>query len=406
MINNQLAEWIERIRVKFVLDGYTCFDTITAYEKNDWNKTSYRFITEWLPPGHTTRKEDESNPAGTAVVELDAKTGRLNSAVFVDGQAPEHGLSFFSGNKEEIIRFVEQETGWTYGHQFIDAASANHDFEFQTAYKGIPLSPEGYIHVSLDDQKKLTFFSVSGLVPDKVEESSFRLDTASVERLAKERFLFLEYPVTKEEKWLPLFMIDDVFVDNETGQVIEDKPDILTWKTAKNQKVKRKLVQMAPADIDPEKMFQFPPHPDTKPITKKAQAKIREAGTEFLQTYASRESGEWAIVDVQRANYMIKARLVNTKDNTVIPRMFNLFIDPDSYKVVNYVDQGSWITDMKRDFQRAEPPVLSKEEAFEKIKPYIIITPVYVYNGDTYRLQGKLDAPVAVHAVTGDIIHP
>ena len=405
-MNNQLAEWIEMIQVKFGLDGYTCFDTSTAYEKNDWNRTNYRFTTEWLPPGHTGREEDESNPKGTAVVELDAKTGRLNSAIFVGGEAPNHGLCFLTGNKEEIIRFVEQETGWTYGHQFIDADATQHDFEFQTAYNGTPLSPEGYINVSLDDQKKLTFFSVYGLVPDKVEEAEFHLHAASVEELAKKRFLFVEYPVMKEEKWLPLFMIDDVFVDNETAQAIEEKPDVLTWKTAKNQKVKRKLVQMAPADIEAEEMFEFPSHPDTKPITKKAQAKIREAGTEFLQTYAPRESGEWAMLDVQRTNNMIKATLANTKDSTVIPRMFNLFIDPDSYKVVNYVDKGSWITDMQRDFQRAEPPVLSKEEAFEKIKPHITITPMYVYNGDTYRLQGKLDAHVAVHAVTGEIIHP
>lgn len=405
-MNNQLAEWIEMIQVKFGLDGYTCFDTSTAYEKNDWNRTNYRFTTEWLPPGHAGREEDESNPKGTAVVELDAKTGRLNSAIFVGGEAPKHGLCFLSGNKEEVIRFVEQETGWTYGHQFIDADATQHDFEFRTAYNGTPLSPEGYINVSLDDQKKLTFFSVYGLVPDKVEEAEFRLHTASVQELSKERFLFVEYPVTKEEKWLPLFMIDDVFVDNETRQAIEEKPDVLTWKTAKNQKVKRKLVQMAPADIEAEKMFEFPPHPDTKPITKKAQMKIREASTEFLQTYAPRESGEWAMLDVHRTNNMIKATLANTKDSTVIPRMFNLFIDPDSYKVVNYVDKGSWITDMQRDFQRAEPPVLSKQEAFEKIKPYITITPMYVYNGDTYRLQGKLDALVAVHAVTGDIIHP
>ncbi|WP_046174262.1 hypothetical protein [Domibacillus indicus] len=404
MISGQLQQWTDIIQGKFGLGEYICFETITTYEKNDWNETDYRFTTEWLPPGAAGRSEDESNPKGTAVIELNARTGGLNSVIFVGGKAPKHGMTFLTGEKEEVIRWVEQETGWTYGNQFIDAGPGDHTFSFQTAYKGIPVSPEGFIAVSLDEQKKLTFFSVYGRVPEQAEEPAFHLTAKTVEPLAKERLVFVEYPSAEEKKWLPLFMIDDVWVDHHTGEVIEEKREILTWKTAKNKKIKRKLVQMAPTDIEPDRLFQFPPHPDTKPITKKAYAKIREACTEFLQTYVPKESGDWALSGVKRANGMIEARLTNTRDISVVPRMWKLVLDKDSYQLANYQD-SSWMIEPYEEFEKAARPVLSKEEAFEKLKPYVKVTPAYVFDGTAYQLRGKLDSHTAVHAVTGELIH-
>ncbi|OES46656.1 hypothetical protein [Domibacillus iocasae] len=404
MTNDQLKQWTDMIEVKFGLSGYTCFETMTAYEKNDWNETDYRFTTEWLPPGVHEREEDESNPKGTAVIELDAKTGRLNSAIFVGGEAPRHGLCFLKGEKEEVIRFVEQETGWTYGDQFIDAKPLGHNFSFQTAYKGIPVSPEGFIHVSLDEQKKLTFFSKQGPAPGRAEESGFQLTIDSIELLAEKRLVFVEYPSKEEEKWLPFFMIDDVLVDNQTGSAVEERQEILTWKTAKNKKVKRKLIQMAPADIEPDRLFEFPPHPDTKPITKKGYAKIREASTEFLQTYVPKESGEWSLSNIKRTNGVIEARLTNIKDVSVVPRIWQLLIDKDTYEIMNYHDRSPMLEQFA-DYEQAPKPVLSKKEAFKKIKPFLSVKPVYAYDGNTYRLSGKLDSNAAVHAVTGEIVH-
>lgn len=403
MRHEQLKEWTEMVRTKFGLEDFTCFESMTTYAKNDWNETDYRFTTEWLPPGHTGRQEDESNPHGTAVIELNAKTGRLNSVIFVGGLAPKRGLSFLTGDKEEVIRWVEQETGWTYGNEFIDAQRTDHEFSFQTAFGGIPVSPEGFIQLSMDEQKKLVFFSVHGQVPEQAEESVLQLSTDSIEPLVKERLVLVEYPAKEEEKWLPLFMIDDVLVDNETGKTIEDMQEILTWKTAKNKKVKRKLVQLAAADIDENRLFEFPPHPDTRPITKKGYAKVREASTEFLQTYVPKESGEWTLSNVLRSNGVIEARLTNTKDISVVPRMWKLLLDPDSYNVISYQD-SSWMTAPYEEFEKAEAPLLSQSDAFEKIKPHIEINPVYVWDGTTYRLTGKVDSSVAVHAATGELV--
>lgn len=49
-------------------------------------------------------------------------------------------------------------------------------------------------------------------------------------------------------------------------------------------------------------------------------------------------------------------------------------------------------------------PTIGKDEAFEKIRPHLTLTPVYVYDAEQkqYVLCGKLDCPYAVHAATGE----
>ncbi|OLN22194.1 hypothetical protein BTO30_10615 [Domibacillus antri] len=401
--HDQLTVWTEMIQEKFGLAGYTCFETVTSYEKNEWNETDYRFTTEWLPPGYTSRKEDESNPKGTAVIEIDVKTGRLNSIIFVGRKAPENGFAFSNGSKEEVIRWVEQETGWTYGDQFIDFKS-DHTFSFKTAYKGTPVVPEGFIDVSLDGEKRLIFFTVHGLVPEQAIEADFQLTMESIEPLAKDRLVFVEYPSAEEEKWLPVYMMDEQLIDNETAKPVQEDRDLLTWKTMKNKKVKRKLVQMAPDELDENLIFDFPPHPDTKPITKKGCKKIREASIEFLQSYVPKESGEWSLSHVKRSRGLIEARLTNIKDVSVVPRTWKLLLHKDSYEVISYID-SSWMLDQAAEYEQAEKPVLLKEEAFEKIKPHLELKPVYVYDGQTYRLYGQIDSKAAVHAASGEILH-
>ena len=47
-----------------------------------------------------------------------------------------------------------------------------------------------------------------------------------------------------------------------------------------------------------------------------------------------------------------------------------------------------------------------KDEAFQYIRPYIELTPVYVYNAERkeYILCGKLDSQYGVNAVHGEIV--
>ncbi len=399
----QLQQWTNMIKDKFGLGEYTRYSAVTGYEKNDWNKTDYRFTTEWLPPGIAERTEADLNPKGTAIVELDAKTGRLKNAVFVGGKAPVRGLSFLTGDKPEIIQWIEQETGWAYGEQFIDADSKEHSFSFQLAYKGTPVFPEGRIHVSVDDQKKLIFFSVYGHVPEQVEEADFQLTLESIEPIARERLEFVEIPFEKTKKWIPAYIIDEQFINNKTGKPLQENQEILKWTTAKNKKIKRKLVHLAPDELEENQLFDFPEHPDTKAITKKGYKKIREASLDFLQSYAPKESGEWALSHIKRSSGVIEARLTNIKDTSAVPRTWKLLLDKESYEVISYQD-NSWMLGQFDEYEKAVKPVLSKSEAFEKIRPHLELKPVYVYDGEFCRLHGQFVSKAAVHAASGETI--
>lgn len=402
-MNEQIQQWIDMVQEKFGLASFTRSTTTTVYEKNELNETDYTLTMEWLPPGFEDRKEEDLNPEGTGVIEIDVKTGRLKTAVFSGGKAPQRGLSFLTGDKEEIVRWVEQETGWVYGEQFIDAESA-HTFSFRAAYKGTPLSPEGAIHVSLDDEKKLTFYSAQVFEPRPVQEEPFTLTLENVKTSAFNRLIFCEVPSKEEEKWLPVYMIDEEFISNATGEPIRENNEVLEWKTKKNMNVKRKLIQFAPALIDEETLFHYPPHPDTKPITKKARRKVIENSIKFLQSYSPRESGQWVMADMKRKNGMIEAGLMNQKDVTVIPRTWKLFFNKDSYEVIHYQD-NKWMHDQFAEYEKAEKVSVSKKEAFKKIKLYLELNPVYVYDGETYRLCGQIDCRSAVHAASGEVIH-
>ncbi|MGG3449832.1 hypothetical protein [Domibacillus aminovorans] len=402
-MNEQIQQWIDMVQDKFGLGLFTRYTTTTGYEKNDLNETDYTLTMEWLPPGFEDRTEEDLNPEGTAVIEIDVKTGRLKTAIFSGGKAPQRGLSFLTGDKDEIVRWIEQETGWTYGEQFIDAEST-HTFSFRTAYKGTPLSPEGSIHVSLDDEKKLTFYSTQFFAPRQVQEEEFTLILGDVETIAFNRLIFCEVPSKDEEKWLPVYIIDEQFISNTTGEPMEDEREAFEWKTKKNMKVKRKLIQFAPAPIDEETIFHFPPHPDTKPITKKGRSKVIENSVRFLQSYSPKESGQWVMTDMKRKNGMIEVGLMNKTDITVIPRTWKLFFNKDSYDVIHYQD-NNWMHDQFEEYEKAEKASISKEEAFKKIKPYLQMKPVYVYDGETYRLCGQMDCRSAIHAANGEVIH-
>ncbi|OMP67900.1 hypothetical protein [Domibacillus epiphyticus] len=403
-MNEQIQQWIDTAQEMFGLSSFTRCATTTGYEKNEVNETDYRLIMEWLPPGMEERKEEDLNPDGTAVIEVDVRSGLLKSVVFVGGKAPQRGLTFLTGDKNEIVRWVEQMTGWTYGRHFIDSQS-NHTYSFELAYKGVPVSPSGSIHVSLDDEKRLTFFSVYGQVPkENVIEETFTLTLESIQDIAFKRLVFCEVPSEEDEKWMPVYMIDEQFISNETGKPVVEELEVLEWKTKKNMNVKRKLIQYTPDEIDEEKIFDFPPHPDTKPITKKGRMKVKENSLLFLQSYSPKESGQWVLSNIRRSNGMIEARLTNKTDVSVVPRSWKLFLDKDSYDVISYQD-NSWMLDQFEEYKNAEKAEITKEEAFDAIKPHLQLKKVYVLDGDTYRLYGQIDCHSAIHAVNGKVIH-
>ena len=80
-------------------------------------------------------------------------------------------------------------------------------------------------------------------------------------------------------------------------------------------------------------------------------------------------------------------------------------MNPETMAVLNYLDNGSMF-EIFDTFAPAEKAIVTHEEAFEKMIPYITLDPAYVYDelSGKYILCGLLDASECVDAVTGDIV--
>ena len=160
---------------------------------------------EWFPNHVTEQEDDGSNPEGTACIEINVKTRKFESAIFVMGKSyAEDGIMFANRNTEDIIKWVEDETGLTYGKQFQLYKEEEGEVHFQECIDGVAVSPSGSIEVKFDREGKLTLFSVNGQFPSKemVKEETYTLSFEKVEHLAEQQLKLIEFPSFEQKKIL------------------------------------------------------------------------------------------------------------------------------------------------------------------------------------------------------------
>jgi len=109
---------------------------------------------------------------------------------------------------------------------------------------------------------------------------------------------------------------------------------------------------------------------------------------------------------LHRDNGYICATLrLNQQDNRIFKRKLTIMINPNSFEVLNYVDNQMFL-EMFDDFQTPSKIMINEERAYEKIKEYIELNPYYVYDFEQkeYILCGKLDCHYGVNAATGEVV--
>ena len=173
---------------------------------------------EWFPNHVTEQEDDGSNPEGTASIEINVKSRKFKSAIFVMGKSyAEDGIMFANRNTEDIIKWVEDETGLTYGKQFQIHKEEEGEVHFKECIDGVAVSPSGSIEVKFDQEGKLTFFAVHGQFPSKeiVKEETYLLSFEKLEHLAKEQLKLIEYPSFEQKKLFPVYAVEEIYVTND-----------------------------------------------------------------------------------------------------------------------------------------------------------------------------------------------
>ena len=417
-MDTRIKELINYTKSKFGLDNYDLHTQSLRRSVNIFNETIYTLGMEWFPSHIGAREEDGSNPEGTASIDIDVHTRQFKSVIFVGGKSYADGTKFRNLDKNDIIKWIENETGLRYGKQFQLIKDEKREFRFKECINGVAVSPSGMIEVKFDKEGKLTWFSVNGHFPmkDRVKEETFTLTLENVDSIAHQQLKLIEFPSDEEQKLIPVYAIEEIYVTNDRQSTIPFEyiverrsylqiDQTMHWQTPLDKPFEEIKINLS-EDVTPEQAFSREPHPDSFAITKMEQEKSIIAVENFLRQEYPNDTEKWILKTLHRDKGYILATLKHAKpDNRVFQRKLQVFLDANSLQVLNYMDNKLMI-EMFQDFQEPEKTSISKDEAYEKIRTLIELTPVYVYDFEQkkYILCGKIDCQYGVHAASGEVI--
>lgn len=416
-MDTRVKEIVDSTKDKFGLADYY----LKTYDFNRkltvYNETIYSLTMEWFP-NHAKQDDEDLNPAGTAVIEVNIETRQPIGVIFVMGVTyAKNGVRFQEGSLHEIVQWVEQQTSLTYQKDFQIKKQAADHIHFHSEVNGIPLTPGGLIEVKWNELGQLTSFSVHEPFPkiENVKEDSFTLTLASIADITKEQIKMLQSPDFDEEKLIHLYGLEEIYVRDETKETIPfsimglayrqyELEKTLEWSKPLEEAFIEKDIECKD-EVTAEQAFSQEPSPDAYPISKREQELCVAGVTDFLRKVYPEESGHWYIATLHRENGYIQATVKKHQQvEFVFQQKLVVFLDVTEFNVVSYLDTQSML-EMFDKYTVSNKVVLTKEEAFSKLEPYLELTPYYVYHPAQreYVLCGKLDCHYGVDAETGEV---
>ncbi|WP_066305748.1 hypothetical protein [Bacillus sp. FJAT-29814] len=418
-MDSRIQELIEITKEKFGLGNYYLKRHGLSRKVNFFNDTSYTLWMEWFPNHEMEQEDDDSNPEGTASIEINVNTRKFESAIFVLGKTyAKDGITFANLDTKKIIEWVEQETGLLYGKQFQIQKEDEGELQFIECFEGVALSPAGSIEVKFDSEGKLTSFSAYGQFPSKelIREENYSLSLEKIELIAREQLKLIHCPSYEQERLIPIYAVEEIFVENDGESTIpfEIMADVnsylkinktIHWDEPLDRPFDRKEIKWI-EEVSADEAFSLEPSPETFPITKVEQEKCINEVTNFLRQEYPNDTGKWVLKTLHREKGYIHASLrANKKSQHVFQRKLMVIIDTNNLRAVNYMD-NKLMLDMFKQFQTPDPIMISREVAYEKLKDQVELKPYYVYDfgRKQYVLCGKLDCQFGVNASSGEVI--
>lgn len=418
-MDKRIKELVDFTREKYGLDNYVLHTFSIRRNITIFKETVYSLNMEWFPSSAKDWDNEDENPDGSAYIELDMHSRKVRSIIFVGGISFVDSLKFDADNKEEIIKWIEKETDLCFGEQFALRKEEDREFQFSECIDGVKVSPSGSIDFRLDEEGRLTFFSVNGQFPSKemIKQETFKLSLNQLQELAMEQLKLVEFPIVKQKQLVPAFAIEEIYVRNDGHStlpfefIVEDRArlhldQVIEWDCQVEEPFQGTIIELL-EDVTPEQAFRCEPHPDLQLITEEDIQQSIMTIQKFLSQEYSDDSGKWVVSTLYRDKGCLHAILKTKGQNQrVFYRKIKLFIDPNTYEVLNYMDNDFLIEEMYKDLKQAEEVQVTKEEAFKKLKDFVTLTPYYVYDFEQgrYLLCGKLDCLQAVKASNGEVV--
>lgn len=417
-VDQRIQTLIDETKTKFGLEDYDLARHELHREVNMFNETVYTLSMEWFPKHVQINEDADFNPDGTAVIEIELHSKRYKHVIFVGGKCYANGIKMERINLEEVIKWIERETGFTYGKQFLLRKEQERKYQFHSCVNGVFVSPGGSIEIEFDSSGNLILFTVDGQfpAPEMVKEETYTLTMEKIENIAKSQLKLVEFPITEKETFCPVYAVEEIYVTNDRLSTIpfeeafDGRPHIkidktMYWESPANQSYIEQKIKFQ-EDITAEQAFMREPSPDSKPISKADQEQCIHAVQILLSQKYTNDSGKWILKTLHRDMGYIHATLTKIDEKrSIFQRKLTVIIDPNRFQPVNFIDNKPMI-EMFNHYQKSEKVTITKEEAYEKLKDKFELKPCYVYNFDEkkYVLCGKLDCQYGVYATNGDIV--
>ncbi|WP_404456032.1 hypothetical protein [Oceanobacillus kapialis] len=419
-MNEALQELAEACQKDFGLENYYLKRYNIFREDNPTIDNDYLFSMEWFPKD-TQEVEEDLNPPGTAVVEIELHSKKLRHFSFVQGVNLVEDQIFpqLKDGSETVIEWVEELTGLEFGRQFQLAEETDDGIHLLAAADNIPVFPVGTIDVTFNEDGLLSHFSKDGSFPgeDQIKWEPFALTSAIVDPIILDQMQLLEIPLEEQERWLAVYGTTTTFITNDQQKVIPyEKAEMrdsysvidknIDWENGSVEDTFEAIDIDLSDEVSIEEALAGPPNKNTQPITSGDKEKSFQAVQSFLQQKYPDDNNKWKLHTLSRERgYIIAELRPKVQDKKVIQQKLSLFLDATTYTVLNFTD-NHFILEMFSHLEEAESPNLTKDEAFEKLHNHIEVSPVYVYDpvSATYQLCGKVDCSYGVDAATGEVI--
>jgi hypothetical protein len=413
----RIKELINVTQQTYGLDNYYLHTHGIYREVTMLGETDYFLSMEWFP-AHVPEWAEDYNPEGTAVITMDLQSRKYKSVIFVGGVTYANGSILQHIELNAVIQRMEDETGLEYGKQFYLVKEESGEYHFAGCIDGIPVSSGGRMELRLDREGRLIFYSVYGQFPSSslVQKEHYSLTLQDVEPLVRQQMQLIEYPVYEKQLLLSLYGIEEIYITNDgittiPFEIISNArarlniDQDLVWEQPNIEAFERTQIRLQEV-VTIEQAIAREPHPDSFPITDVEMAKCITAVEIGLSQLYPDESGQWILKTLHRERGYIQATIrMNAQSNRIFQRKILLFIDAQSYKVINYMDNKP-LLDTFDEYQIEGGIAVSHDEAFDKLKERLEFTPIYVYVPvqKKYVLCGMLDCDYAVMASNGDVV--
>ncbi|WP_010097757.1 hypothetical protein [Ornithinibacillus scapharcae] len=412
-MSQTIQDIVDDIQKKYGLDHYVLHNHHIYAETNVSNKTDYILSLEFLPSEQEI-KEGEYNPSGTAIIDMNLHTKDLKQITFLNNVSNATEGIFPQQDMDQIIDWIEEETGMMFGKQFKLVHEYENEVSFQATIDNMEVAPTGAIDLIFNEQGQLTQFSIDGIFPteEEVDWEPFSLTTEDIIDTIMDHLTLVETPDEENQTWLNLWQVKTFYIKNDRTKLILpenlyqldkfhqlhitvewDKPHLETFTTEDYD---------FSTEVSYEEALENRGEP--APITEIELQNCLEEVTKVVSNLFPDESGKWTVTGMYPEKNYIICELIGEKYRS-IQRKLKLIIQRDNFTTVNYWD-NKFILDMFRPFKEPEQAKIAKVEAFEKLQSSIELTPVYVKesHSDTYQLCGRIVCDDVVDAVSGELI--